>query len=422
MANQIIENKWNKEKHLKEGGSMNKKESDFIHLHLHTHLSMMDGCMHHDVMFNRLKELGMNKVAITNNGNVMDMPKIVNQGAKEGIQVIPGCEVYMTWDKPCTEKTPENKKTYHLILLAMNNKGYENLMKITSLANTVGKYYKPRVDRTILEENSEGIICLSACLAGYLAQQMGFEKVLSSDPKMQNAVKWFQEVYGDRFYLEVQKHPGLPEQDIANKGVVELSKQFDIPLVATCDSHYAYKEHFDAWQSMMLLNTNFTFGEDAQNDYYLKSSEEMLELFKEKPEVVTNSKVIASRCSPIVFDRDIKYPPFNTEGMSPAAFLLAECLRGLDQRIAKGQIPSALRQKYIERMDFELDILREKNFSTYILIVADYTVWAKSQGILMAPGRGSGAGSLVCYLTYITEVDPIPYGLYTLEQVVALLK
>ena len=396
--------------------------SNFIHLHLHTHLSMMDGCMHHNVLFKKLSSYGMNKVAITNHGNIMDLPQAIMDAAKPAInkktnkpewnpiQVIPGCEFYMTWDKPCTEKTAENKETNHIVLLAMNDIGYQNLTILSSMSHIVGKYYKPRIDRNLLERHNEGIICLSACLAGYLARSLGKNGKTSESPEIQEAILWYKEVFGDRFYIELQRHINLPEQDLANTHLVSLARQHNIQMVATCDSHYAEKEHFDSWKSMMLLSTGFKFGHDASNDYYLKNEKEMLDLFSDIPEAVYNTKIIADRCLPIKIDCSIKYPPFNTGGISISDYILNECKKGLDQRISKGKIPPGLRQKYEERMNYELEILNKKNFSSYLLTVAEYTVWAKGQGILMSPGRGSGAGSLVCYLLYITEVDPLTDG------------
>lgn len=384
---------------------MNK---DFVHLHLHTDYSMMDGCQKPEQLFKRANELGLKKLAITNHGNMINMPKLIDYGKKYNIQVIPGCELYVCWDHPATLKDDEHKKTYHMIALAMNEAGYKNLIKLTSRAFLEGKYYKPRVDRAMLEQHSEGIIILTACMNGTLANFIGKQGKCPADLKQD--VAWLKEIFGDRVYLEVQRHPNFPEQDVANTGIIELSKEFKIPLVATCDAHYAVREHFEAWQSMMLLQTNGRFGHDAENDYYLKSADEMSALFSDMPEVIEETVKIGARCQPIIFDRSIKYPPFPTGNKTPGQYLKDLCSEGLDKRISKGQIPAHKKKQYEERYLYECKVLDEKNFSSYILTVAEYTTWAKDQGILMSPARGSGAGSLVCYLTRISEVDPMIPG------------
>lgn len=387
------------------GANMN---NDFVHLHLHTDYSLMDGCQKPSMVFDRLKELGMNRVAVTNHGNVINMPYIIEQGAKKGIQVIPGCEFYVCWDHSALIKDVDHKKVYHMVVLAINNKGYKNLLQLSSKGYLVGKYHKPRIDREMLELHSEGLIVLTACLNGTLANQIGKHGKCAVD--LEDDIKWFKEVFDDRVYLEIQRHPNLPEMDAANEGLIELSMIHDLPIVATCDAHYSRKEHFNAWQSMMLLQTQFRFGHDLENDYYIKSHQEMADLFKDFPEAITETARIADRCTPITFDKSIKYPPFDTAGMGPDAYLRKLCKEGLDRRINAGQIPSTKRKQYEERYDYECKVLAEKNFSTYILIVADFIVWAKDKGIRVGPGRGSGAGSLVTYLTRITEVDPMYPG------------
>jgi DNA polymerase-3 subunit alpha len=409
MTNQIIENKWNNRKTIEtKENKTGESVKDFVHLHLHTDYSMMDGCQKPEQLFNRIKALGQKKLAITNHGNMINMPQLIEKGAKEGIQVIPGCELYVCWDYSATQKDDEHKKTYHMIVLAKDEAGYRNLIKLTSKGYLQGKYYKPRVDRAMLEEHSEGLIVLTACLNGTLANQLAKQDKCA--PDLYKDVEWLQEVFEDRVYLEVQRHPNLEIQDVANAGVELLSKKYDIPMVATCDAHYSVPQHFEAWQSMMLLQTGMRFGHDLENDYYVKSAEEMYTLWADQPEVCDITNEIANRCEPIVFDKSIKYPPFCTGKMSADDYLLAMCREGLDEKIRQGKVLESQRKDYEKRYLSECKILADKNFSTYILIVADYTTWAKDQGILMAPGRGSGCGSLVLWLTRTTEVDPIPYA------------
>lgn len=380
----------------------------FVHLHLHTDYSMMDGCQKPSMVFERLKELGMNKVAITNHGNVINMPYMIEQGTKAGIQVIPGCEFYVCWDHPAAIKDDEHKKTYHMVVLAMNNVGYKNLLKLSSLGYLVGKYYKPRIDREMLERHSEGLIILTACLNGTLANQIGKQGKCATD--LSDDIRWMKEIFEDRVYLEIQRHPNLPENDVACEGIIELANIHSVPLVVTCDAHYSRKEHFNAWQSMMLLQTNFRFGHELQNDYYIKSAQQMYDLYPDQIQAVQETVRIAERCEPITFDKSIKYPAFDTGGMSPHEYLKNLTYAGLQTRINKGQISSKRIKEYENRLEYECKVLAEKNFSTYILIVADFITWAKDQGIRVGPGRGSGAGSLVAYLTRITEVDPLKPG------------
>jgi DNA polymerase-3 subunit alpha len=382
--------------------------SDFVHLHLHTDYSMMDGCQKPAMVFDRLKELEMNKVAITNHGNVINMPYMIEQGAKKGIQVIPGCEFYVCWDHSALIKDTEHKKTFHMVVLAMNNVGYKNLLKLSTLGHLVGKYHKPRIDREMLEQHNEGLIVLTACLNGTLANQIGKGGKCPAD--LVGDIQWFKEVFGDRVYLEIQRHPNLPENDLATEGIIELAKIHDMKLVATCDAHYSRVEHFNAWQSMMLLQTNFRFGHELQNDYYIKSHKQMADLFLDYPQAVEETAKIAERCTPITFDKSIKYPPFDTGGLTSHEYLKKISMEGLDKRIAKGKIVAKRRKEYEDRLNYECKVLAEKNFSTYMLIVSDFITWAKSQGIRVGPGRGSAAGCLVAYLTSITEVEPMKPG------------
>lgn len=380
----------------------------FVHLHLHTDYSMMDGCQKPESVFSRCKELGMDKVAITNHGNVINMPKLIEQGAKEGIQVIPGCEFYICWDHSALIKDSDHKKTYHMVVLAKDNVGYKNLLKLSTLGYVKGKYYKPRIDREMLEKHSEGLIILTACLNGTLANQIGKQDKCPLD--LSKDVEWLKEIFGDRAYLEIQRHPEMPENDKANEGIIQLAEKHKMKLVVTCDSHYTMPEHFNAWQSMMLLQTNFRFGHELQNDYYIKSPKQMYDLFPDYLEAVEETVRIGERCEPITFDKSIKYPPFATGDKDPHTFLKEMCYEGLDERIEKGQVPANRREEYVKRLEYECKVLADKNFSTYILIVSDFITWAKDKGISVGPGRGSGAGSLVCYLTKVTEIDPLYPG------------
>ena len=382
---------------------------NFTHLHTHTHLSLMDGCLHHDDLFKTIKSNGMDKVAITNHGHMNCMPEIIMEGLDHGVTVIPGAELYICWDKPATLKDETNKDIHHIVILAMNDVGYQNLIQLSTYGQLVGKYHRPRIDKETLEKYSEGIIVLSACLRGVIAGRLTHFKVPPEE--VEKDVLWFKEVFGDRFYLELQKHAALPEQEVANAFMIEQARKHDIKLVATADIHYKSKEDFPGWKTMMLLSTGMSFGENADNDYYIKTKEEMYRLFKDLPEACSNTYEVANRCTPITFDKSIKYPPFDTNGLGPALFLKKMCEESLTNKINTGIVNQDDAATYYARMEYELGVLEKKNFSSYILIVADFCKEAKKRNILMSPGRGSAAGSLVCWLCSITSCDPIKYGL-----------
>ena len=260
---------------------------DFVHLHCHTHLSLMDGCLHHDNLFKILKNNRMNKVAITNHGHMINMPEIISYGEKAGIQVIPGSELYICWDKPASVKDETNKEVFHIVLLAMNDIGYKNLIQLCTYAHLEGKYHKPRIDKETLEKYNEGIIVLSACIHGVIAGRLVHSKL---DPEVvEKDVIWFKDIFKDRFYLEIQRHPNLPEQEIANQFIIKQAEKHGIKLIATGDIHYGSPTDFTGWKTMMMLSTGMKFGEDADNDYYIKSPREMYDLFPEIPEACSNT-------------------------------------------------------------------------------------------------------------------------------------
>lgn len=384
-------------------------DQKFCHLHIHTDMSLMDGAMKIDTLLEQAKKFGMKQIAITNHGNMIDMPKWMWAGEKEGIQIIPGCELYVCWDFPRHLKDNEHKTIYHMVALATNEIGWKNLLALCSEGFLSGKYYKPRVDRELIEKYKEGIIFTTACLNGIFNAKMNRqgkdEVVLREDAEALKAI------LGDQVYFEIQRHPNTPEQDKGNCQLLKFSKEYNIPVVATCDSHYGLPEHYDAWVSLMTLQMN-GFEHHAPNDFYLKSQEEMIKLFEDIPEAISNSMVIANKCKPIKLDKSYKFPVFETNGVPLDKALETEAREGLRQLLDKFKITGIKRTIYEDRLKSELDIINSMGFPGYMLIVADFIKEAKRRGIPVGPGRGSAAGCLVAFATGITNVDPLKYDLF----------
>jgi len=376
---------------------------EFCHLHIHTDYSLLDGAMKIEDLITQTKNLGMSKIAVTNHGNMINMPKIIKDAAKEGIQIIPGCELYVSWDYSRTVMDKDQYQAYHMVALAQNKTGYRNLLKLVTEGHLTGKYKKPRVDRELLEAHKEGLIFLSGCLNGMMNSK--YIKEEKSKEEVFEEVAWLKEVLGGQLYFELQRHPKLEQQDVANEMIIEAARKFDFPLIATCDSHYARQEHHDAWCIMMMLSMPGK-GFDAPNDYYIKSEKQMLELFSDIPEAISNSMVIADQCEPITFDGTYKFPVFDTGKLNEKECLRVETYRGLELRIAEDGL-SKRRKEYEDRIEMELSIIDGMGFDGYMLVVADFISFAKGAGIGVGPGRGSAAGSLVCYALGITNVDPL---------------
>lgn len=383
-------------------------DQKFCHLHIHTDMSLMDGAMKIDTLLEQAKKFGMKKIAITNHGNMIDMPKWMWAGEKEGIQIIPGCELYVCWDFSRHLKDSEHKTIYHMVALATNATGWKNLLALCSEGFISGKYYKPRVDRELIEKYKEGIIFTTACLNGIFNAKMnrqGLEPVV-----LKEDVEALKAILGDQVYFEVQRHPNTPEQDNGNCQLLKFSKEYNIPVVATCDSHYGLPEHYDAWTSLMSLQMNMTH--HAPNDFYVKSQEEMIKLWEDLPEAISNSMVIANKCEPIKLDKSYKFPVFDTGGVPLDEALAKEAFTGLRDRMDKFKITGVRRTLYEDRLKSELDIINSMGFPGYMLIVADFIQEAKRRGIPVGPGRGSAAGCAVAWATGITNVDPLKYDLF----------
>lgn len=385
----------------------------FVHLHLHSEYSLLDGACRVTEIPLLAKENGHNAVALTDHGNLYGAVAFYRACKKNGVKPIIGCEVYVAPGSRFT-KDRSDGKYYHLVLLCKNEIGYRNLISMVSKAFTEGFYYKPRVDMELISTHSEGLIALSGCVAGQIPQL-----VLQGDLSgAEAAALSMKEIFGDDFYLELQNH-GLPEESTVREHLYALSCKHGIQTVATNDVHYPYKKDADTQAILMCIQTNrqITDGRPVgfENDEYdFKSENEMRSLFSEYPEAVNNTQIIADKCN-FEFDFESRHlPSFPLEnGVSAQNKLQELAQKGLQERFESGQLDLASHtfEDYKFRMIYELMMISKMGYSDYFLIVCDFVNYAKSKGIPVGPGRGSGAGSLVAYLIRITEVDSIRHGL-----------
>ena len=380
----------------------------FTHLHVHTEYSLLDGSNKIKEYVKRLKELGMDSGAITDHGVMFGVIDFYKEAKAQGIKPILGCEVYVSpnsrFDK---EVTGGEDRYYHLVLLAENNQGYSNLMKIVSRGFTEGYYYKPRVDMEVLNQFHEGIICLSACLAGEV--QRDISKGLYDEAK--KAALRYEACFGKgNYFLELQDH-GIPEQKTVNAALVRMSKELDIPLVATNDIHYTYAEDAQAHDILLCIQTSKLVTDTNRmryegGQYYVKSELEMRQLFPYAQEALDNTAKIADRCNVEIEFGVTKLPKFDVpEGYDSWSYLNKLCFDGLAERYPDDD------GKLADKLHYELGVIQKMGYVDYFLIVWDFINWAKSHDIPVGPGRGSAAGSIVSYCLHITNIDPIRYNL-----------
>lgn len=381
---------------------------EFAHLHVHTEYSLLDGSNKIKEYVSRVKELGMNSAAITDHGVMYGVIDFYREAKSQGIKPILGCEVYVApnsrFDR---EITGGEDRYYHLVLLAENNTGYANLMKIVSKGFVEGYYYKPRVDKELLREYSEGIIALSACLAGEVQRYL--TKGLYEEAK--NAALEYQGIFGKgNYFLELQDH-GIPDQALVNQQLLKMSKELDIDLVATNDVHYTYAEDEKPHDILLCIQTGKKLEDENRmryegGQYYVKSPEEMAKLFPYALEALYNTQRIADRCEVEIEFGVTKLPKYDVpDGMTSWEYLNKLCFEGLDKHYGN---PS---DELKERLEYELDVIRNMGYVDYFLIVWDFIKYAKDNGIAVGPGRGSAAGSIVSYCLEITNIDPIRYQL-----------
>ncbi len=376
----------------------------FTHLHLHTEYSLLDGACRIDKLMQHIKDSGMDCVAITDHGVMYGVVNFYNAAIKHGIKPIIGCEVYVAARTRFDKVHEFDATSSHLVLLCKNDVGYRNLCKIVSKSNTEGFYYRPRIDKELLEEHSEGLIVLSACLQGELARFISNGQV----DKAKETALWYKNVFGDDYYIEVQDH-GLVEQKRVNIELEKIANKLDIKIVATNDAHYIAKSDANMQKHLFLVGQNKTVeSEDAlafeTNEFYVKTEEEMSLLFPAS--YLKNTQEVANKCN---FDFDfnhLKLPKFEIEGVeNHYTYLKEKCIQGLTSKVKNPD------ENYYARLQNELDIINSMGFVDYFLIVADFVNFAKENDIPVGPGRGSGAASLCAYCIGITDVDPLKYDL-----------
>ncbi|MBF88684.1 MAG: DNA polymerase III subunit alpha [Candidatus Marinimicrobia bacterium] len=384
---------------------------EFVHLHNHTDYSLLDGAQKIPTLINTVIDNGMDAVGVTEHGNMFSAISFYKKAHEAGIKPIIGCEVYVAQGDRF-DKTPRPGGGWgnnHLLLIAQNNTGYRNLMKLSTAGYLEGFYYRPRVDKDLLKKYSEGIICLSACLKGEV-QELAVKGDLEGAKK---AAISFTEIFPNRFYLELMNH-GIPEEEAARNVISKLAKELNIPLVATNDCHYAKKDHWEAHDIMFCLGT----GKDrddpkrqryATSEFYFKTQDEMWKLFKDYPNALENTRLIADSCNLDLQLNEYLLPNFpipdNSGVESPDDYLKLCCQKGL-----KNIYPS-ITENIQSRLNYELGVIKQMGFAGYFLIVMDFVKYAKDTNIPVGPGRGSVAGSLVAYALGITSIDPIQYNL-----------
>lgn len=383
-------------------------QGKFVHLHVHSEFSLLDGANRIKDLPVRAKELGMDAMAITDHGVMFGAIDFYKACKANGIKPIIGCEVYVA-PRRMADRDPSIDNRYnHLILLAKDNNGYKNLAKLVSLGFTDGFYYKPRIDKEVLEKYHEGLICSSACLAGEVASEI----VKGDMEAAKKSALWFKSVFGEDYYLEIQNN-GIKEQVLVNQKLIQLSRELDIPLLATNDSHYLKKEDAYNHEVLLCIQTGKRMSDEDRmrfetDELYIKSQEEMMDYFKAVPDAIENTVKVAEKCNvEFEFGHTI-LPNYDVPEEFATHYDYLKKLTDDGIRNRYGENPS---KDIIERKEYELGVIKKMGYVDYFLIVWDYVHYAKSHGIPVGPGRGSGAGSIVAYAIEITDIDPIKYGL-----------
>lgn len=377
----------------------------FVHLHNHTHFSLLDGLSRPRDCVKIAKEQGSPAIAITDHGVMYGVIEFYKAAKEEGIKPIIGCEIYVAPDGRF--KKEPGTKIHHMILLAETTEGYHNLIQLITKAHLEGFYYKPRVDHGLLKAYSKGLIAFSGCIISETSQKI----LADAEDQAVPIIRMYQEIFGkENFFLEVQDHPQIANQTVVNQAIYRLAAQTGAPLVATNDNHYARKADRDVHDILLCIQTGKTVHDKDrmiyEGDFGIRHPDEMKEAFKDHPEAISNTLAIAERCHvEIPFGKNL-IPHFETPGGKPAQEYLRElCLEGLKERYA------AITPEIEKRLDYELGVIHTSGFDTYFLIVHDFVRYAKERGVIVGPGRGSAAGSLVAYCLKITDVDPLKYGL-----------
>ena len=407
------------------------KPSDFVHLHNHTFHSVLDGLTKIHDLVDKVKELGMEAAAVTDHGTMSGILDYYKTAKKAGIKPIIGIETYVATRSRFDRDPGKDKQRFHLTVLAMNNTGFHNLMKLSTRANLEGMYYKPRIDHELLEELNEGLIVLSGCASG----EIGVALKEDDYDRAHEIAKWYKSIFGDRYYLELQDH-GHPKsnthwdvQEKINEGLVKLSKELDIEMVVTCDGHYLTHEYQDAHEILLCVGTGSYLSDEKRMslkdfELHLTDPRDIIDHWGEEfPEVIRNTKKIADRCDVEIELGRILIPKYPLpDGENEHSYLLRLTYQGLLQRyngaskeeaekLDPDEIIPKLSDEVRERAEMELGVMGNMGYEGYFLIVQDFINWGKSQGIVFGPGRGSAAGSIIAYALNITDLDPLKYGL-----------
>ena len=408
----------------------------FTHLHLHTEYSMLDGANKIKVLAKKIKELGMDSVAMTDHGNMFGTIDFYNTMRKEGIKPIIGMEAYIHNQDEIGDKT--TKQRFHLCLYAKNDEGYKNLMFLSSQAYMHGFYYYPRINKKMLRENSAGLVCTAACLQG----EINWHLNLANPRNVKNGAKGYDEakrialeykdIFGDDFYLEIMRH-GIKDQHFIDKQIIQISVETGIKIVATNDTHYTNPKDAEAHEAFMCIAMNKLYDDPNRmrhsvHEFYVKSPQQMATLYADIPEAIENTQEIANKCNLEIklgdptppnfkFTREksevnslvLPEPELEYSLENDKVLFIDECERGLEKRLVI--VDESKHQEYRDRLQVEMDIINNMKFPGYMLIVWDFVIFGKEQKIPVGPGRGSAAGSLVAFALEITDIDPMPYGL-----------
>ncbi len=380
----------------------------FVHLHVHSHYSLLDGLGKPDDLANKAKEQGSPALALTDHGVMYGALEFYKTCKKADVKPIIGVEAYIAPESRFEKKPGPENKPYHLVLLAKNKKGYQNLLELCSKAQLEGFYYKPRMDFGLLKAHSEGLIASTACLAGEIPRLI----LQNSEEKAIESIKRYQNIFGkENFFLEMQDHPEIENQMIVNKKIIQLARETNAPLIATNDAHYVNKEDAEVHDVLLCIQTGKNVREGDrmkyEGDYSLRSPEEMKEAFKTTPEAIENTLQIAQQCNLELEFGNYLLPAFSTpQNENPKNYLRTLCKEGLIEKYTDKDLDEAKK-----RLDYELRIVDDMGFNTYFLIVHDFVKFAKDNDIVVGPGRGSAAGSIIAYSLDITTIDPLKYGL-----------
>ena len=380
---------------------------DFVHLHMHTEYSLLDGANRIKELVKKIKELDMNAVAITDHGNMFGVIELYKECKANGVKPIIGMEAYVAPRSRLEKEGKIDSEPNHLILLAMNNTGYKNLIKLCSIGYTEGFYYKPRIDLEVLEKYNEGIIVLSACLAGAVPR-----KIIEGDIEgAKQLILEYKRIFKDRYYLELQDNK-YSDQMLVNQHLIKFSKELDVPLVATNDCHYLTKDDYYAHEVLLCIQTRKKMTDEdrmsfEKNEFYVKSKEEMSDAFKNFPEAIQNTQKIADMCNVEIEFWHTILPHIDVgENISHLEYFTNVCYKGLKEKYSGEKYKEAE-----ERLKYEIEVIEKMGYIDYFLIVADFIKYAKESGIPVGPGRGSGAGSIAAYLSNITDIDPLKFNL-----------